>query len=112
MTKRVPSIPTEEELREIVRSWDPALAEDSPGFEAGLVMLAALYVGSANLARLHRVTGVPYHRVAGFAGNLRSAGIWTEDGKTHARWDEPGGRGEMSFWIDVGVARGVFMVEK
>jgi hypothetical protein len=99
-------IPSAEELRQTVRDWDLGLREDEKEFEAAVVMLAALHAGSGNLARLSRCTGVPYHRVYGFASNLRRAGIWTPDGKTACAWDEPDGMGDVAFVLDVFVAIG------
>jgi hypothetical protein len=101
-----PQTPTQEELRKTVRSWDPNLSEDSPGFDAALVMLAALYVGSKDLPRLSQLTGVRPGRVRGFASNLRKARVWSKDGTTLADWDLPGTRGPTAFWCDVLIARG------
>ena len=111
MPQNAPNLPTKASLRATVRRWDPKLSEDSPAFDAALVMLAALYLGSKNLARLGRSTGIPYHRVTAFAARLRDAGIWADEGKTAAGWDAPGRKGQAAFWIDVNVAVGLFRAE-
>ncbi len=96
--------PSIEELKKTVRSMDPRLPEASSEFEAALVLLAGLSVGSRNLARLARFTGVPYPTVLKLAQRLRLNGIWTRAGHTIANWlDE---HGEIAFWADVNVALG------
>jgi hypothetical protein len=99
-----PGCPSREDFRQMVRSWDPALPEDSPPFNAALLMLAALYLGSGHLEQLCQATGVRRGSRT-VARNLRAAGIWTADGRTVAEWD--GVYGEMVFWCDVAVAIGL-----
>lgn len=102
----MPGCPTREELRETIQNWDPALRADSPAFDAAMLMLAALYLGSDHLERLCRATGVRRgSRIV--ARNLRAAGVWAEDGRTIAQWD--GTDGEAAFWCDVNVAIGHFL---
>lgn len=101
--------PDRDALRAMVNEWDPALPVDGPAFNAALLMLAALHLGSGRLERLCRATGVrrPSRLVA---RNLRAAGIWTADGRTVADWDGP--RGEIAFWCDVNVALGLFRLSE
>lgn len=103
-------VPGAQELRQTVRDWDVGFREDEKEFEAAVVMLAALYMGSRNLARLSRCAGVPYHRVYCFAVNLRRAGIWTPEGKTACAWVEPEGMGDVAFVLDVFIAVGKVVV--
>ncbi len=100
--------PTREALGATVRRWDPALPDGSPAFDAALLMLAALYLGSARLERLCRATGVRRGSRT-VARNLRAAGIWTPDGRTTANWDGP--HGEAAFWCDVNIALGLFTTD-
>jgi hypothetical protein len=101
-------IPSSDDLRAQIRGWDPALDETSDEFEAAFVMLAALYFGTGHGTgrKLSEFTGVAYERVLEFRRRLSDAGIW-QDGRTVAEWDKPRG-GEVTFWIDVGVACGLF----
>src|SRR5262249_44268211 len=94
----------QEDLRATIQRWDRKLQPDSREFNAAVVMLGALYVGSHNLSQLSRLTGVPYNQVQEFAAALRYAGIWSDTGDTHASWGLRSG--EMHFWIDVGIACG------
>jgi hypothetical protein len=75
-------------------------------------MLAALYLGTGRGAgrKLSEFTGVEYGRTLAFRRRLREAGIW-QNGGTVANWDHPK-HGEASFWIDVGVATGIFGLEE
>jgi hypothetical protein len=101
-----------DDLRNQIRGWDPFLAEDSNAFDAAVVMLAALYLGTGHGAarKLAAFTGVPYERTLIFQRRLRAAGIW-QDGRTVADWDDPRS-GEAAFWLDVGVADGTFELKK
>lgn len=100
------SLPSAEDIRSMIHEWDPKLAEESEWFQAALVMFSALYLGTGHGAalRLSKFTGVRYERVLWFRKNLLAAGIW-KDGKTTCTWDDPES-GELSFWVDVGIACG------
>lgn len=99
--------PTREQLKGYVHelALDP-VEEGDDDFDAALVMLAALSLGTGKVMPLSRLTGVPPRRVAAFARELRASGVWTADGKTSGQWlDEEGG--ELAFWLDVWVAQGL-----
>ncbi len=82
------------------------IEEGDEDFDAALVMLAGLSLGTAKLMPLSRLTAVPPRRVAAFARELRASGVWTADGKTAAAWlDEE--YGQLEFWLDVLVAQGL-----
>lgn len=104
--------PTADDLKTQIRSWDSPLSEDSDEFEAALVMLAALYIGTGHgtSRRLTDFTGVPHERTLMFQRRLRAAGIW-QDGRTVADWNDPRS-GEAAFWLDVGVAAGTFELKE
>jgi hypothetical protein len=97
-------------FKETIRQMDPGLEEESPQFDAALLMLSALSVGTRNLRRLSLFTEVPYEDVRRVARRLREAGVWTQDGKTVANWDSPSPLGEIAFWTDVNVATGIFLL--
>lgn len=71
--------PSLAELKEAVRELgDPD--EDSRFFQAGLVMLAPLAIGTLNPATIAEFTGVPGPRVREFSARLLTARTWRLDG--------------------------------
>lgn len=87
-------------LREQLHVSHPALPPTSPTAQAGLVVLAATYVGH-NIDRIARYTGLDRHLVSRCARRLQDNGVW-RDGRTVCDWHST----DHTFWNDVGVAEG------
>src|SRR5688572_22748754 len=99
--------PTIKQLVAAVAVMDPRLPRETEEFEAALVLMAALRLGSQNLAALSRLTELPYAQVYRLAQRLKSHGIWTSDRRTVCNWFD-GPRGIVQFWCDVNLALGHF----
>src|SRR5262245_10322331 len=95
------------EFRNDIQKDEPGLAVKSTRFQAALVSLTAMEVGTNNLRLLSRATGVSYPLVLRFARNLREADIWASDGRIVVEWN-PNDEKEASigFWLDVLIAVG------
>lgn len=108
MNRGATTRPSADELKTQIRSWAPALQENSNEFEAALVMLAALHLGTGygSGRKLAEFTGVEYQRILRFGRRLRRSGIW-QGGGTVAEWDVER-TGMLAFWCDVNVAIGHF----
>jgi hypothetical protein len=78
---------------------------DPEMFDAGVVLLAGLRLGTGKLMPISRFTGVSPWRVAKFAKRLRANGVWTPDGMTACEWHEEGGW--MALLCDILVATGI-----
>lgn len=97
--------PDRELLGRMLRESDPEAEEGCDEFNAGMVMLAALGIGTheSSWGEIARRTGVPLAQVEGFARRLTDQGVWRQ-GKTAPTlgdWDDP-----ICFWSDVCVALG------
>src|SRR5262249_25453698 len=79
--------------------------EKSEEFQAGLVMLAPLEIGTMAPESVSRFTGVPLALVEQFAQRLRASGIWRNDGRIGASW-AAAEAGNLAFMLDVWVATG------
>ena len=91
---------TLEDIKKIVRAGDPQQLEDDEGFQAQVVMLASLEVGT-NIHVLKKFTDYSYTLLRKFNSNLRKAGIW-HHGRVYANWSED----PLSFYADTCVALG------
>jgi hypothetical protein len=96
--------PTREELKGYVRelALDP-MEDDDEDFNAALVLLAGLHLGTGKILPLSRLTGVRPRHVAEFAARLRANDVWTSCGKTSGQWED----GQLAFWLDVWIATGL-----
>ncbi len=100
------SLPPLAEMKAAIRELDPAGMDDAPDMlDAGVVLLAGLHLGTKNLKRLSRFTGVAPEHVAIFAERLRANGVWTCDGRTAGMWDQEGG--EIALLLDILIAVGL-----
>lgn len=102
-----PEMPLEE-LREIVRSfepgWDLRRASDKHNFRTALILVAGLQVG-ADDERIAAYTGLGVEEVTERGERLRANGIW-RDGITHCAWFDEEDGGLIPFWLDCLVADG------
>ena len=106
--KAEPTIPLTKLKQMVLEIGEPAeWAEEDEDFQAGLVMVAPLAIGSIDPAAVSAFTGVPKRLVREFAGRLVENGIWLPDGRIAADWSEPDG-GNIAFMMDVWVATGDF----
>jgi hypothetical protein len=71
------------------------------------VLLAAYFRGNKDLLALSRFTGAPLERIEEYGARLRKAGVWLDDGVTCCCRDEPDGKRELAFWLDVSIAPGL-----
>jgi len=92
--------------REIIR-LDPKLSPDDDSYKAAVILLASGVVVGPNIKRLAKFTRYPRLKVAKFSKRLREQGVW-RGAKVHGDWF--GENGGISFWLDVGVATGMFNV--
>jgi transposase-like protein len=106
--KAEPADPLAKLKRTVLVIGEPAeWAEGDKDFQAGLVMLAPLEIGSMDPAAVSAFTGVPERLVREYAGRLAENGIWRPDGKIAADWCDPE-YGNFAFMMDVWVATGSF----
>ena len=94
---------TLDELRAEVKRLDPKLAEDKPAFETAIMLLASAQLGP-DVNAIADFMGIEAASLEERAGQLRKAGIWTDDALNVEWWDEEAGT--VAFWLDVCVAEG------
>lgn len=93
---------TRRQMENAVRQMDPSV--DGRAVKAATVLLAALQEGTSP-DRLVAFTGYSRKTVVEFVVNLRTGGVFTDDGHiTGGAWFEEGGG--VAFWLDVSVALG------
>lgn len=96
-------VTTKRQVTNMVRKFDPDIAEDEPAFETYSIILAALVVGP-NVKKIATFLEIPRLSVAKRAKNLREQKVWIGN-KIHANWD--GEDGGVSFIADCLVADGL-----
>jgi hypothetical protein len=82
-----PAIPLGE-LTRIVRELDN-WEDDSEFFQAGLVVLAPLSIGTMDPAAVAAYTGVPEPQVREYADRLLANGVWRPDGAITVEGEDP-----------------------
>ena len=90
--------------KKVLKELDPNLSSDSEAFKAGLILLAALDVGTS-VGAIRGATELPLTTVRLACRNLRSSGVF-KGGKIYCEWDDEKSGG-IAFWMDVAVANGL-----
>jgi len=92
-------------IKQCIKEIDPIIEETDEVFEAAVILLAILEVGTV-IKTLHHFTGYGIMRVRKYMERWEANGI-VEDGKLyHSGWDDEG-HGIIAFWLDVMVGTGM-----
>lgn len=104
-----PTFPDGESVRLFIRELDPTLDPASDGFTAACVTWAGMVVGPYDTP-IAEFLGLELETVRRFTNRLRGQGIWRGN-LIRVDWEGEEG-GELSFWLDTGVAEGDFVREE
>jgi hypothetical protein len=101
---KAPSV-TRPELMRFIRGLPDMLGWGKEEYQAALVMLATLAIGSRDARAVSRYSGVPLAAVKRYYERLEEGGIWLPNGSLRAHWTDPE-LGLKAFWQDVLIATG------
>jgi len=105
-TSRAPDIMA---IKQMVRGIDPDVPDESdPGFQAAVLVLAAVSVGPLVNA-LSDFTGYDEEFVSEIAARMTAAGLWSNNVVCSRHWLKPGAINRVLFMSDVMVAQGLLV---
>jgi hypothetical protein len=102
-------------IGEEVERLDPALQgkETEDGYQAGVVLLAAVWVTGTDINKLIAFTGYDRDFVGAISLRMHKAGLWEEGDFVHSdHWFNENGDYCVDFWIDVLVGLGLLFAKR
>lgn len=93
------------ELKRFIRGLPGLLGWEEKEYEAALVMLGTMAIGTRDARAVSRYSGVPLAAVKRYYERLTECGIWLPNGSVRAHWTDPE-VGLKAFWRDVLIATG------